>query len=115
MATIFNQQIAKHRAIEVRRIHFLERRAVAFLPMPDEIAVQHAGPRDPALQESDLEVGEAPGHAAEKQRLADRLQRGGEMTDVVVGEVAERAANRVKQDRKSNVRKWIIAPPKSKE
>jgi hypothetical protein len=34
-------------------------------------------------------------------------------TGTYLGRLATRLPNRVKQDRKSNVRKWIIAPPKS--
>ena len=68
----------------------LERLSIALVPVTDEIGVEHAAPRHAALQEAEAQLGEAPGHAAEEDRLADRVAGGGEVADVVVREVRRR-------------------------
>src|SRR6266581_19262 len=57
-----------------------------------EIRIEHAGPADPALEEGEVQVGEAAGHPAEEERLADGMAGGGEMADVVIAEIGRGVA-----------------------
>jgi len=60
--------------------------------MLDQVTEQLAAPADAALEERKAQVGEAPGHAAEEQRLGDVVAGRGEVTDVVEGEVGRAVA-----------------------
>ena len=60
--------------------------------MAQQIAIQHAGPARAAFEEGDVEAREATGHATEKHRLAGGMVGGGEMAEMVVGEVRRRGA-----------------------
>src|SRR6185503_543485 len=53
---------------------------------------QLAAPADTALEEREAQIGEAPGHATEEQRLGDIVAGIGEVTDVVEGEVGRAVA-----------------------
>ena len=70
----------------------LERLAVALVPVSDQIGVEHGRPAHATLEEGEVESGKAPRHAAQEERLADRVAGGGEVTDMVVGEVGRRQA-----------------------
>jgi hypothetical protein len=56
--------------------------------MLDQIGEQLAGPADPAFEEPEIDIREAPCDAAEEEALGDRVAGGGEVADMVVGEVA---------------------------
>src|SRR5215469_10484364 len=86
-AAILVDQLDQLRAIEVGGIHFLQRSTIAFLPVPDQIGIESACPSYAAFEKAHLERGEAPRHSAEKHRLAHRLARRGEVTDMVIDEV----------------------------
>src|SRR5262249_27238515 len=62
------------------------------LPVLDQVTEQLAAPADAALEEREAQIGEAPGHAAEEQRLGDVVAGRGEVTDVVEGEVRRAVA-----------------------
>src|SRR5438093_3800158 len=90
--TVLLRELEQGREVELVRVRALDRLPVALLPVPDEIGVEHAAPADAALEEREVQVREASGHAAEEERLADRVARGGEVADVVVAEVRRRIA-----------------------
>src|SRR5690348_11149171 len=56
--------------------------------MLDQIGEELAGPAGAAFEEPEAQLGEAPRHASEEDRLGDRMAGGGEMADMVEGEVA---------------------------
>src|SRR4029077_5981201 len=56
------------------------------------VTEQLAAPADAALEEREAQIGEAPGHAAEEERLGDVVAGRGEVTDVVEGEVRRAVA-----------------------
>src|SRR5205807_4459926 len=60
--------------------------------MLDQIGEQLAAPADAAFEKPKMHVREAPRHAAEEQRLGHGMPGGGEMADVVVGEIARAIA-----------------------
>src|SRR5262245_47162013 len=60
--------------------------------MLDQIAEELAAPADAAFEEGETQIGEAPGHAAEKQSLGDVMAGRGKMTDMVEGEVRRAVA-----------------------
>ena len=60
--------------------------------MLDQIGEQLAAPADPAFEKAEAQIGEAPRHAAEEQGLGDGMAGGGEMADMVEGEVRRRIA-----------------------
>ena len=70
----------------------LERLPVSLLPVADEVGVQDAGPPHAAFEEGEPEIGKATRHPAEEQCLAHGIAGGGEVADVVVGEVRWRQA-----------------------
>src|SRR5262249_26834032 len=57
------------------------------LPMLDQVAEQLGAPADPAFEERKAQIREAPGDAAEEQTLRHRVPGGGEMADMIEGEV----------------------------
>ena len=65
---------------------------VALLPVADEVGVERRGPRHAAFEEAEVEVGEAPGDAAEEERLGQRVVALAEHADVVVDVARDRAA-----------------------
>ena len=75
----------------------LQRIEVALLPVLDDVDQQRAGPADAALEEGDVQIGEAPGDAAEEQRLAQPVHALGEEADVVE-DVAGDRRERVRRD-----------------
>src|SRR5207245_6615845 len=90
------RQLEQALPVEPRGIRVLERVPLPLLPVPDEIRIERAGPAHPAFQEGEVQLGEAPGDAAEEDGLGHRLAGGGEVADVVVAEVRRRVAE---QDR----------------
>src|SRR5689334_25406407 len=58
--------------------------------MLDQIAEQLSGPADAAFEEGEAQLGEAPGDAAEEDRLRNRMAGCGEMADMVVDEIRRR-------------------------
>ena len=56
-------------AVELFRLHAFERRRAAPLPMFDQIAEQLGGPTDASFEKREAQLREAPGDAAEKDRL----------------------------------------------
>ena len=60
------------------------------MPALVERAIEADGPAGAAFFEGEFQRREAAGDAAEKQRLADTVGRGGEMADLVVHEVGDR-------------------------
>ena len=66
--------------------------AVALLPVADEVGVERRRPRHAALEEPEVEVGEAAGDAAEEQRLGQRVVALAEHADVVVHVARDRRA-----------------------
>src|SRR6266567_5965222 len=92
LATVLLRVLEQLGAVQLARIRALDRAPVALLPVPDEIRIEHAGPADPALEESEVQVREATGHPAEEERLADGMAGGGEMADVVIAEIGRGVA-----------------------
>src|SRR4051794_30748350 len=74
------------------RVHVFEPFFAAPLPVLYQIGEELAGPAGAAFEKAEAEVGEASGDAAKKQRLSDRMTSGGEMADMIEGEVARRVA-----------------------
>ena len=60
--------------------------------MLDQVGEELAAPADAAFEEGEVEIGEAPRHAAQEKPLGDGMAGGGEMADMVEGEVAGRVA-----------------------
>src|SRR5262249_9939709 len=89
---VLDDQLAQQRTVELGRVHVLHALGAAPLPMLDQIAEQLAAPADAAFEEGIPQIGEAPGHAAEEQRLGDVVTGVGEMTDVIEGEVRRAVA-----------------------
>src|SRR6185312_9210117 len=85
-------EAAQQRAVELLRVHIGDAVAPAPLPMLDEIGKELAAPADAAFEEGEAQIGEAPRHSAEEQRLGDGLAGGSEMADMIIGEVAGRIA-----------------------
>src|SRR6266403_4847155 len=86
----FRSELEQPRAVEAGGMRGLDRLAVALFPVADEIRVEHARPAHPALEEREVQVGEAPRDAAEEEPLADGMAGGGEVADVVEAEVRGR-------------------------
>ena len=63
---------------------------VALLPVADEVGVERHGPGHAALEEGEAQLGEAPGHAAQEQRLGQGVLALGQVADVVVHVVGGR-------------------------
>src|SRR3989442_5080294 len=85
-------QLAQQPAIEPGRVHVRHALGAAPLPVLDQVAEQLAAPADAALEEREAQIGEAPGHAAEEQRLSDVVTGRGEVADVVESEVGRAVA-----------------------
>src|SRR5262249_10908815 len=79
-------------AIELGRVHVLQALGATPLPMLDQVAEQLAAPADAALEKREAQIGEAPGHAAEEQRLGDVVAGRGEVADVIEGKVGRAVA-----------------------
>src|SRR5262249_33679689 len=78
--------------IEVGWIGIVERTGITFFQMTNQVGVEHTGPSDTALKKGKLKCRKPPRHAAQKQRLTNRLSGGGKMTDVIVNEIGVRNA-----------------------
>ena len=89
---VFLDQPEQKLAVELVGIHALERRCAAAFPVLDEVTEQLAAPADTALEEREVELGEAPRDTAEEDRFRNGVPRRREMADVVVDEVAGRVA-----------------------
>src|SRR2546429_3960352 len=87
--TLF-RSLQQPRAVEPGGMGGFDRLAVALFPVADEVRVEHARPAHPALEEREVQVGEAPRDAAEEQALADGVAGGGEVADVVEAEIRRR-------------------------
>src|SRR5207245_3010291 len=85
-------QLTQQRAIELGRVHVRHALGAAPLPMLDQVTEELAAPADAALEEREAQIGEAPGHAAEEQRLSDVVTGRGEVADVVESEVGRAVA-----------------------
>ena len=83
---------AQQGAVELVGVHVGEALGAAPLPMLDQIGEQLAAPADPAFEKAEAQLREAPGDAAEEQGLGDRMAGGGEMADMVEGEIRRRVA-----------------------
>src|SRR5262249_57028863 len=57
-------------AVERARLGRLDRLPVALLPVADEVGVEHARPADTALEEGEVQIGEAAGDPPQEERLA---------------------------------------------
>src|SRR5262249_33153225 len=82
----------EERAVELFRVHIGNTLPAAPLPMLDQIGEDLAPQAAPTFEEGEADTGEAPRRPAEKQRLGDGVPGGGEVADVVEGEVAGRIA-----------------------
>src|SRR5215469_12758373 len=85
-------EVLEERAVELFRVHIGSQLPAAPLPMLDQIGEELAAPADSTFEEGEAQIREAPRHPAEKQRLGDGVPGGGEVADVVEGEVAGRIA-----------------------
>src|SRR5207244_2354893 len=77
-------ELGEELGVDERRVEMLDGLGIALLPVLEHAAVEALGPERAALEEPELELGEAAGDAAEEQRLADRLATVGEAADLVV-------------------------------
>src|SRR2546428_7132689 len=96
LAPVLACELEQPRAVELGGMRGLDRLTVALLPVADEVRVEHARPAHAALEEREVQVGEAPRDAAEEESLADGVAGGGAVADVVEAEVRGRVAQ---QDR----------------
>src|SRR5262249_11841514 len=92
LVAVFVDQLRQQRTVEVFRVHVFEPGLAAPLPMLDQIGEQLTRPAGATFEEAKAQIGETPRHAAEKQGLGYRMPGGGEVTDVVEGEVTGRIA-----------------------
>src|SRR4029450_647383 len=76
--------------VQPRRVGVLERILLSLFPVADQIGEEGARPAHPALEEREVDLGEAARDAAEEDGLGHRLAGRGEVTDVVVAEVRRR-------------------------
>ncbi len=60
--------------------------------MLDQVGEELAAPAHAAFEKCKMQIGEAPRHAAQEQALGDGVAGGGEMADMVEGEVGGRIA-----------------------
>src|SRR5262245_37046106 len=84
---VFIDELAEQRPVELGGMHVFEPGLAAPLPMLNQIGKKLAAPADPAFEKAEAQLGEAPRHAAEEQRLRDGMSGGREMADMVIGEV----------------------------
>src|SRR5262244_3435217 len=70
----------------------LQTRAAALLPVFDQVEAHLARPADTAFHEAEVEAWVAVYESAEENAAGESMVRFGEVTDVVVGEVADRGA-----------------------
>src|SRR6185312_7111143 len=87
VVAVLLDEVHQQLAVELLRVHPIERRGAAPFPMLDQVAEKLAAPADAAFEEGEVEAWEAPCDAAEEDALRDRMAGGGEMADVVVDEV----------------------------
>src|SRR5207245_609226 len=90
LAPVLARELEQPRAVELGGMGGLDRLTVALLPVADEVRIEHARPAHAALEEREVQVGEAPRDAAEEEPLADGVAGGGEVADVVEAEVRGR-------------------------
>src|SRR5207247_3736054 len=64
VTTVLAGELEQLGAVECGRLGRLDRLPVALLPVPDQIGVEHAGPADAALEEGEVQIGEAARDAA---------------------------------------------------
>src|SRR5262249_21007633 len=79
-------------AVELHRVVVGDAGLVASLPMLGEVGEELTTPARATFEEGEIELGEAPRHTAEEERLGDSLPGIGKMTDVVERIVARRRA-----------------------
>src|SRR3984893_960141 len=89
---VFLDEAQQSGAVELVRVHAFQRLGAASLPMLDQIAEELTGPADTAFEEGKTQFREAPGDAAEENRLGGRMPGCGEMADVAVAEIGRRQA-----------------------
>ena len=70
----------------------LEPGAAALLPVLDHVEVHLARPAHPAFHEAEIETRMAAHHSAQENAAREGMIRLGEVSDMVVGEVADRGA-----------------------
>src|SRR5204863_583087 len=90
--TVLVDQASEKLAVELLGIHVGDALGAAPLPMLDQVGEELAAPAHPAFQEGEVEVGEAPRHAAQEQPLGDGMAGGGEVADMIESEIARRVA-----------------------
>src|SRR5215469_4891895 len=88
LAAITFDQIPELGAVQVGGVNFLKGSAVAFFPVSDQVAVQRAGPGDTTFEKRQLQLWKSARYSGQEDRFAECFERGGEVADVVVGEIA---------------------------
>jgi hypothetical protein len=92
LVAVLVDQALEHLPVELLGIHVGDALGAAPLPVLDQVGEELAAPAHAALEEGEVEVGEAPRHAAQEQALGDRMPGRREVADMVEGEVAGRIA-----------------------
>ena len=84
VAAVAREQVGELVPVDVGGVEATHGRAAALLEVPDEIGVERRRPRHAALEETEVEVGEAASDTTEEQRLGERVVALAEHADVVV-------------------------------
>src|SRR5215472_1937466 len=92
LVAVFVDELGEQGAVELARMHVCEALLAAPLPVLDQIGKELGGPADPAFEKGEIDIRETPRDPAQEQRLGDRMAGGGEMADMVEGEIARRVA-----------------------
>src|SRR5262249_32751035 len=92
LVAVFVDQLCEQRTVELFRVHIFETRLAAPLPVLDQIGEELAAPADAALEEPEIDIGKAPGNAAEEQRLGHGVAGCREVADMVESKIARRVA-----------------------
>jgi len=82
LAAVLARELEQPGAVELVGVGALDRLPVALLPVPDEVGVQHARPAGAALEEREVQLGEASGDAAQEHGLGHGVAGRGEVADV---------------------------------
>src|SRR5262249_61611352 len=90
--TVSLDTLGKQLAVQLRRIHVLQTLGAAPLTMLHQVAEELAAPAHAALEKCETQIGEAPRHAAQEQRLRHGVAARGEMADVIEAEVRRAVA-----------------------
>src|SRR5690242_226718 len=87
LVAVFLDELRQQRTVELFRVHVYEPFLAASLPVLDQIGEQLARPAGAAFEEAKAQVRETPRDAAEEQCLGHGMAGGGEVADMVEGEV----------------------------